>query len=42
MTDKTGSQRRYMSDRQIDAYRRDGYASLPASSTPGVLLSFAR
>jgi ectoine hydroxylase len=29
MTDETGSQRRYLSDEQIDAYRRDGYVSLP-------------
>ncbi len=29
MTNETGSQRRYLSDEQIDAYRRDGYVSLP-------------
>jgi ectoine hydroxylase len=29
MTDETGSQRRYLSDEQIDAYRRDGYVALP-------------
>jgi ectoine hydroxylase-related dioxygenase (phytanoyl-CoA dioxygenase family) len=29
MTNETGSQRRHLSDEQIDAYRRDGYVSLP-------------
>ncbi|MGB6562896.1 MAG: phytanoyl-CoA dioxygenase family protein [Candidatus Binataceae bacterium] len=29
MTNETGSQRRYLSDEQIDAYRRGGYVSLP-------------
>jgi ectoine hydroxylase len=28
MTNETGSQRRYLTDEQIDAYRRDGYVSL--------------
>jgi ectoine hydroxylase len=29
MTNETGSQRRYLTDEQIDAYRRGGYVSLP-------------